>query len=249
MPGAVHAAGRIEANVLLCALPAAERDWLAGRIEPVEVQVRQPLHATGERIAWLYFPVDCAIAVYGMTGKGATTEYGLIGPEGFTGLGAIFSDYRAVGNAMAVAQGACYRCSVPVVQEVFQRSDAFRRAATRYASSRVYQLSQTSLCSMHHRLRGRLARWLLQVADRTGSPTLHVTHDVIALALGVRREAITLAARRLQAGGAIACGRAHVELARRELLEGSACECYSMLKAEVERVKRDARPGNGSQAR
>lgn len=249
MPGAVHAASRMQANAMLCALPAEERDWLAARTERVEVRIRQPLHATGGRIAWQHFPVDCAIAVYGMTGKGATTEYGLIGPEGFTGLGAIFSDYRAVGNAIVVADGQCDRGSVPVMQELFQRSDAFRRAATRYASSRVYQLSQTSLCSMHHPLRGRLARWLLQVADRTGSPTLHVTHDLIALALGVRREAVTLAARRLQAGGAIACGRAHVEVAQRALLEGAACECYSMLKAEVERVTRDVRPGNGSQAR
>jgi CRP-like cAMP-binding protein len=242
----------MEANVLLGALPAEERNWLRERMEVVDVRIRQPLHATGERIAWLHFPLDCAIAVFGLTGKGASTEYGLIGREGFTGLGAIFGDPSAVGNAMVVGDGACYRGSVHVMLDAFGRSEAFRRIVTRYASSRVYQLSQTSLCSMHHALRGRLSRWLLQVVDRTSSHTLHLTHDVVATALGVRREAVTLAAHRLQSGGAILCARAHIEVVDRRLLESSACECYSMLKVDTARVNREARPEpreNGSQAR
>lgn len=239
-------------NVLLGALPAEDREWLLARMEAVELLARQSLHTAGERVAWLHFPLDCVVGVHGLTGQGASTEYGLIGCEGFTGLSAIFGDSFAVGNAVVVLAGRCQRGAVPVMLEGFHRSAAFRRVVTRYASSRVFQLSQTSLCSMHHPVTRRLSRWLLQAVDRTGSETLPITHDVIATALGVRREAVSLAARRLQSEGAIECGRAHIEVANRRRLEASACECYRMLKADMERLDRDTRSGdaeNGSQAR
>ena len=239
-------------NVLLGALPAEEREWLLARMETVELRARQRLHAAGDRIAWLHFPLDCVAGVHGLTGQGATTEYGLIGCEGFTGLSAIFGDSFAVGNAVVVVGGRSHRGAVPVMLEAFQRSAAFRRVVTRYASSRVFQLSQTSLCSMHHPVTRRLSRWLLQAVDRAGSPALEVTHDVVATSLGVRREAVSLAARRLQEEGAITCGRAHIAVASRRRLEASACECYRMLKADMERLDREARSGdaeNGSQAR
>jgi CRP-like cAMP-binding protein len=252
MPGGMSAASRTVGNVLLGALPAEERDWLLGRMEAVDLRTRQRLHSAGERIAWLHFPIDCLAGVYGLTGQGATTEYGLIGCEGFTGLSAVFGDSAAIGNAVVVVGGGCYRGAVNVMLDAFHRSASFRRIVTRYASSRVFQLSQTSLCSMHHPVASRLSRWLLQAVDRTGSTTLEITHDLIATALGVRREAVSLAARRLQASGAIHRGRSHIEVASRRRLEAGACECYRILKDDMERLTRETRSGgepNGSQAR
>jgi Mn-dependent DtxR family transcriptional regulator len=44
--------------------------------------------------------------------------------------------------------------------------------------------------------------------------------------LGVRRESVTAAARRLQQAGVIRCRRGHITVLDRHRLEQRACECY-----------------------
>jgi Mn-dependent DtxR family transcriptional regulator len=54
--------------------------------------------------------------------------------------------------------------------------------------------------------------------------------------LGVRREGVTTAARRLQAEGLIRYARGHIAILDRGGLEAEACECYRVVKAEFERL-------------
>ena len=63
-----------------------------------------------------------------------------------------------------------------------------------------------------------------------------MTHEQIAGVLGVRRESVSLAAGRLQEMGLIKCGRGSIKLVNRKGLEGSSCECYSVVKEHYERM-------------
>jgi hypothetical protein len=54
--------------------------------------------------------------------------------------------------------------------------------------------------------------------------------------LGVRRAGVTTAALALQAEGFIHYSRGHIQILQREGLEEYACECYSLVKAEFDRV-------------
>jgi CRP-like cAMP-binding protein len=239
-------------NLILSILPAAEQEWLASHAEPVRVKSRQILHVTGEKLSWHYFPVDCLIATYGVTAKGTTSEYALVGTEGFTGVSAVLGDARGIGDAVVLAPGNCLRASVPLVRASLKRCEVLHQAMLRYASLRVFSMSQTSLCAAHHGVEQRLARWLLQAFDRVAGPTLRLTHDVIGTALGVRREAVTLAARQLQLAGAISAGRARITLENRRRLESQACECYMTLSAELGQLLADFgafSSSNGSQAK
>jgi CRP-like cAMP-binding protein len=233
-------------------MPPEVRAGLLPHLEPLALEARRELHAADERIAWLYFPVSAVLAVFGVSRKGATTHYALAGSEGLTGVNAVLGDLRAVGNTVVQHAGSCYRLPVQPVAEAFQGSAALRRVVLRYLSWHVTQIAQSSLCTAHHPVEQRLARWLLQSQDLAGSADLRVTHELVATILGVRREAVTLAAHRLQARGALVCGRGHFSVVDRPALEALACECYGLLRAGKVLLAREISgplASSGSQAR
>jgi hypothetical protein len=63
-----------------------------------------------------------------------------------------------------------------------------------------------------------------------------MTHEQIANMLGVRREGITMAAGKLRAAGVINYFRGHIRILDRRGLESGACECYEVVKRELDRL-------------
>jgi len=57
--------------------------------------------------------------------------------------------------------------------------------------------------------------------------------------LGVRREGITEAAGKLQQAGFIRYRRGHIEVLQRTGLELRTCECYAVVKKELDRLLSD----------
>src|SRR6185436_5863980 len=229
-------------NLLLSAIPAEDRDRLLPHLELVHLASGRMLYRAGERIKHFYFPLDSAIAKVGVDRYGGTAEYLLIGNEGLVGLSALLGNFHAAGHAIVQVSGRSYRASVAPIGAIFERSLSLRRALLRYVSSRVFQTSQTSLCNARHSAEQRLCRWLLQALARTGRSELRVTHELIGVAHGLRREAVTLVALRLQARGLIRCGRGRITLLERAALEAATCECYAALRQDLEAMARDIAP-------
>ena len=63
-----------------------------------------------------------------------------------------------------------------------------------------------------------------------------MTHELLANTLGVRREGITEAARRLQTANLIAYHRGRISVVDRAGLEASCCECYRAMRQEYDRL-------------
>jgi Mn-dependent DtxR family transcriptional regulator len=63
-----------------------------------------------------------------------------------------------------------------------------------------------------------------------------MTHEFMANMLGGRRQSVTAAAGRLQEAGLIHYARGHIKILDRAGLEKSACECYSLVKIELDRL-------------
>jgi hypothetical protein len=84
-----------------------------------------------------------------------------------------------------------------------------------------------------------LCRWLLLSLDRLPTNTLTMTQELISNMLGVRREGVTEAARRLQAAGLIRYSRGRIEVLDRPGLERTVCECYGVVKLEFDRLLGD----------
>jgi Mn-dependent DtxR family transcriptional regulator len=75
--------------------------------------------------------------------------------------------------------------------------------------------------------------------DRIPSRELVMTQELVASMLGVRRESVTEAAGKLQQGGYIQYRRGHISVLNRSGLETHACECYGVVKKELNRLLAD----------
>jgi Mn-dependent DtxR family transcriptional regulator len=106
----------------------------------------------------------------------------------------------------------------------------------RYTQALATQIFQSAACYRHHSIEQQLCRWLLLTLDRSPSNELIMTQELIAGALGVRREGITEAAGNLQRDGVINYRRGHISVTQRDGLEKRTCECYAVVKKEFARL-------------
>jgi DNA-binding GntR family transcriptional regulator len=102
-------------------------------------------------------------------------------------------------------------------------------------------MSQTAVCNRHHSVDQQLCRWLLLSLDRLSSNKIIMTQELIANMLGVRREGVTEAARKLQEKGLIHYSRGHITVLDRPGLEAQVCECYAVVKNEYDRLLPDTK--------
>jgi CRP-like cAMP-binding protein len=110
------------------------------------------------------------------------------------------------------------------------------RLLLRHTQALIAQMSQIAVCNRHHSPEQQICRWLLLALDRVEGPEVRATQELIASMLGVRRETVTEAARKLQTRGVIQSRRGHIQVLDRGALEGSACECYVAVKKEYARL-------------
>jgi CRP-like cAMP-binding protein len=102
-------------------------------------------------------------------------------------------------------------------------------------------MAQTATCNRHHSVEQQLCRWLLLTLDRLPDRELVMTQELVASMLGVRRESVTDAAGHLQGQGYISYRRGHISVLNRAGLETAACECYGVVKKELDRLLSDVR--------
>lgn len=72
--------------------------------------------------------------------------------------------------------------------------------------------------------------------DRLDTDELVMTQELIANMLGVRREGVTRAARRLQETGLFSYVRGRIQILDRSGLEATVCECYRVVRDEYDRL-------------
>jgi CRP-like cAMP-binding protein len=123
-----------------------------------------------------------------------------------------------------------------VLQREAARHDEFRRLLHLYTLGFLTQISQSTACNRLHPAEQRLARWLLICRDRVGRDDVPITHETMAMMLGVRRATVTEAAGALQRAGMIRYRRGQVSIVDRKGLEAAACECYQIVRAEFNRL-------------
>ena len=162
-------------------------------------------------------------------------ELTVVGPEGVVGveafLGSETSGHRAVAQTTCVA----YQMRVGVARRSSPKGSAPAGRAE-VLPRLLLQISQTSICNLHHSLEQRLCRSLLQSVDRVGSNTVPMTQDVLASLVCARRQGISEAVQKLRDSGLIACERGSITVLDRASLLARACECYVVVQAHIERL-------------
>lgn len=236
LPASPHA---IDArrNQLLAALP--ETDWrrLRTLLEPVDLVAGQVLCESGVAPTGVVFPATAIVSLMYLTQEGASAEVAVVGNDGVVGL-ALFMGGNAMPNR-AVVQGAGwgYRLRAQAFKSEIDRAGPLRHGLLCYTQTLIGQVTQTAACNRHHSIDQQLCRRLLQGLDRSPTDELLLTQEAVSALLGVRREGVTAAARKLQMAGVIRYHRGHIAVLDRERLEKRTCECYAVAKREYQRQR------------
>ena len=225
---------RPEQNFVLAGLPVHARARLFPRLEPMLLPAGRCLHEPGEPMRYVYFPADCFVSLIQVMGTGITAEIAQVGREGVVDAPVCLGAQEATNRAVVQSAGSIYRLPIALFGAEFNRQGELFTRVLRYTQFFAGQVSQMALCYRHHRVKEQLCRWLLCATDRMDVPELFVTQEQISTLLGVRREGITEAAGQLQKLGLIEYGRGRVKITDRQRLEGVACQCYGMIKRELE---------------
>lgn len=97
----------------------------------------------------------------------------------------------------------------------------------------IAQLMQQTVCNTFHDVQQRCARWLLSTHGRMHQHDFSLSHEFLALMLGVQRPTVSVVAATLQAAGFIRYSQGRVTVRNRKGLEDAACECYRVIRSRT----------------
>jgi CRP-like cAMP-binding protein len=223
-------------NMLLAALTSMECERVRKILRPIFMPLGDVVYEPGMNISHLYFPTTSVISISCVTADGWADAVTLIGREGFAGVEVFLGSDSAPCRAVVLSEGWGYRLDRELLNQECGRGGAIRGVLLRYTQSYMTQVAQTSVCNRHHSIDQQLCRWLLMFLDRQASNDFALTQEHIADLMGIRRESVTEAARKLQIAGSIRYQRGHISVVDRSGLETRSCECYEIAKRETDRL-------------
>ena len=225
-------------NRLLAALPADEWRRIAPFLTTTPVRVRQVFHKSGDLLRDVYFPNGGVVSVTTVLSDGTTIEAATVGDEGMVGLEAFLGpDAVAPGETIVqVPDTSAERLAVEVFRRELDTRGVLFDLMGRYAQVVVAQMMQTTACNALHDVHQRCARWLLMTHDRMHEQDFVLSHEFLAVMLGVRRPTVSVVAGALQAAGLIRYRHGRVTVRDRAGLEAASCECYAIIRAHFKRL-------------
>ncbi len=224
------------ANRLLALLPQAEYQRLTPHLQTVTLALRQVLYKARSPINYVYFPSRGIVSAMTIMENGAAIEVATIGNEGMSGLSAFIGGKTSPNEVMVQVPGEGIRMSADVLKEEAKRDGPLRRLLIQYNTAFSTQVSYSVACNGLHKIEKRCCRWLLMCQDRVGSNMLPLTHEFLAIMLGVQRSSVTEVLHPLQERGLILNGRGKIQIVDRPGLEATSCECYRVVKEEFARL-------------
>ena len=231
----VAVAGQINTKSrILAALPPSEFARIQPQLERVYLEKGKLVYLTGDRIRYVYFPVDGLLSLTSATETGSTVEVAMVGNEGAVGLPVILKKGMMSYEVSVQIPVDAFRLKAEVLQEEFDRGERLQAHLLAYTHVLMAQIAQLSICNRFHTIEKALGRWLLMAQDHVNTRSLNLTHENLSHAIGVPRTAITMAAGNLQRAGIIRYSRGNIEILDRAALQANSCECYGILRDELQ---------------
>ena len=221
-------------NQLLSSLKPDDLALLRPALHHVELPLMTVLEEAGDPVKDVYFFQSGFASV--VTGDKVPIEIGLIGREGMTGLSIVLHDDRSVNRTFMQAGGTALSMSADRLRTALLDSPSLRTSLLRYAHAFSVQTSQTALVNGRAKIEARLARWLLMAHDRFDQNDFPLTHQFIAMMLGVRRAGVTTALNMLEGRHLIKARRGHIAVVDRKGLEAISDASYGVPEAEYARL-------------
>jgi len=223
-------------NRLLDDLPGPLFDLLNDKLTSVALVSGAALIEPFEPVENVYFPVDGIISIVRRLEDGASVEVAVVGHDGLVGVSILLDDDREPTESMVQSAGSALCIKADILRELLTSSPALRTALLRFVQALLAEMAQSAACNARHTAIQRLARWLLTSSDRTDRAELGLSHEFIAMMLGIRRAGVSVAFGQLREAGLVTNGRNKINIIDRPGLEAIACECYRDTKVERARL-------------
>jgi CRP-like cAMP-binding protein len=226
-------------NRILAALPFEDLTNFRRHLDSVHFKQGEVVYLTGDKIQYVYFPVDGLFSLVSNTEDGSTAEIAMVGKEGMVGHPVILKDGKTHYEVSVQIATDALRIRAEILEEEFRKGGALQELVLRYLNLLIGQVSQLSICNRFHILGKALSRWLLIAQDLVNSDSLNLTQESISHALGVPRTGVTMAAVNLQRAGLIRYSRGKIVILDRTRLEANSCECYRIIHNETEQFLKE----------
>ncbi|RUT31455.1 Crp/Fnr family transcriptional regulator [Arsenicitalea aurantiaca] len=209
---------------------------VAPHLERVTLDLRHELERANEPVEYGYFfEAGLASIVAHMQG-GRDIEVGIAGRDGMTGTALLLGAETTPHVTFMQVGGWGWRVPGAILRECFEQSRTLRDLLLRYVHTMLHQTACTALANGHSKLEERLARWLLMTHDRMDGAEVSLTHEFLAVMLGVRRPGVTVAIHILEGKGLIRARRGQLVILDRSGLERQANGSYGAAEAEYRRL-------------
>ena len=236
LPGEREEDEEVMRNRMLVGLPPAELARIGPKLQPVDLVVGRMLSEGDEPLDQVYFPEAGMISLVRPMLDGALVEVGVVGREGFVGMGVVLGADIGIVGKMVQSPGSGLSIPVASLRRELEHCPVLSRHLLSFVQALLSQVAQTTACNARHNVQQRLARWLLMARERADGRVLTLSHEFLSVMLGVRRPGVTVALGKYRQAGLVSYGHGKIEILDRDGLEAAACECFGQVKAVYKRL-------------
>ena len=201
----------------------------------VGLPLRSELVAPDLPIEYVNFLESGLASVVATNSDDESVEVGHVGFEGMSGTHLVLGVETTPNKTFMQAEGSAIVIPAPTLLSVIEQLPEAKKILLRYIHCRDMQLSHSALANARYNMSERLARWILMCHDRLRTNDLPLTHEFLALMLGVRRSGVTNEIHILEGVHAIKATRGNIKILDRQKLEEMASGSYGIPEREYER--------------
>ena len=205
-------------------------------LRPIELPLRHDMERPNRRIEAVYFIEAGVASVVAVQANEARVEVGLIGPEGMTGSAVVLGGGQSPHATYTQVAGEGLRIAAKDLRDAMAASESLRRLLLKFVQVFMVQTAHTAIANARSKIDQRLARWILMAHDRACDDTLTLSHEFLALMLGVRRAGVTECLQHLKQQKLIVTGRSQIQVLSRKGLEQVAGNSYGTPEKEYRRL-------------
>lgn len=209
---------------------------LVAQLESIALRSGVTLVEPGGTTDHVYFPEAGLVSLVVVMDDGRMVEVGVVGLEGMVGVSEVLGMFGSPFQAVVQVPGHGKRLSRPVLQRELEQVPVLKDLILRYMHHRVAQIAQTAACNRLHRVPQRCCRWLLTADDSVQTDSFALTHEFLALMMGVNRPTLSRALASLRREGLIDYRYGIMTIKDRRTLKARSCVCYETMRRDAELV-------------
>lgn len=209
-------------NRLLKSLSPSNFALLSPYLELLALERDHVLVEPDKRIEHVCFIESGMVSVVAERHDGRSIEVGVYGRDGMSGSAVLLDSDRTPHVHFMQIGGLGLRLDAEALLQIVEQNPTLKNRLLRFVHVFMIQTAQTALVNGSAIIEERLARWILMCHDRIDGDDFPITHEFLAMMLGVRRSSVTAAVHLLEGNKLIKAERGRIKVLDRGKLKFAA---------------------------